>query len=77
MIGSLSGGIPDAVEEGVTGLLVPAEDTQKLQVALIELLKNRARAMAMGKQARIRIESSFTWTHISNRMLTLMGQASV
>ncbi len=77
VVGSLSGGIPDAIEEGVTGLLVPAEDTQKLQAALIELLKNRARAMAMGKQARIRIESSFTWTHISNRMLTLMGQASV
>jgi phosphatidylinositol alpha-1,6-mannosyltransferase len=73
VIGSHSGGIPDAVEDGVTGLLVPAEDTQKLQTALIELLKNRERAQAMGKQARIRIESGLTWTHISDRLLTLMA----
>jgi phosphatidylinositol alpha-1,6-mannosyltransferase len=73
VVGSLSGGIPDAIEEGVTGLLVPAEDSRKLSEALVELLKNPNQARAMGKQARIRIESGFTWTHISDRMLAFMA----
>jgi len=72
-VGSLAGGIPDAVEDGVTGLLVPPEDTQKLKEALVELLKNRARAREMGQRARARIENGFTWTHAADRMLAFMS----
>jgi phosphatidyl-myo-inositol dimannoside synthase len=73
VIGSFTGGIPDAVEANVTGLLVPAQDRQKLKEAIIDLLQNRDRALNMGKNARIRIESSLTWTHISDRMLAFMA----
>ncbi len=72
VVGSRSGGIPDAVEEGITGLLVPPEATQKLSEALLELLKDPERAKTMGKQARARIEKDFTWTSVSDRMLDFM-----
>lgn len=73
VVGSLAGGIPDAVEAGVTGLLVPPEDGQKLKDALVELLKNRARAREMGQCARIRIEKGFTWAHAADRILAFMS----
>jgi phosphatidylinositol alpha-1,6-mannosyltransferase len=73
VVGSLAGGIPDAVEDGVTGLLAPPEDLQKLTGALVELLKNRERARSMGERARKRIESGFTWKHTADRILDFMA----
>lgn len=71
-VGSLSGGIPDAVEDGVTGLLVPPEDLIKLKNALLSLLKNPTWAQTMGKNARIRIEKGFSWSHAGKRLLAFM-----
>jgi starch synthase len=42
------GGIPEVVEDGVTGRLVPARDAQAMAAALIELLTDPEKARAMG-----------------------------
>jgi len=42
VIGARAGGIPDIVEDGVNGLLVPGEDPTALAEALVHLLGNRA-----------------------------------
>lgn len=72
VVGSLAGGIPDAVEAGVGGLLVPPADTEKLALALIQILQNTAMANEMGRAARRRIEQHFTWSHIAQKTLALM-----
>ena len=53
------GGIPEAVENGVSGLLVPPGDSHKLAEALSMLLREPARRMQMGHAARQRLMQSF------------------
>jgi len=49
------GGVADLVEEGVTGLLVPAGDAPRLGAALAELSADRARARRMGRAGDARV----------------------
>ncbi|MDB5048999.1 MAG: glycoside hydrolase [Fibrobacteres bacterium] len=73
VVGGLAGGVPDAVAQGETGLLVDPENTEKLKEALIDLLRDRAKARTMGRNARARILKDFTWTAAAGRVLGLMG----
>lgn len=54
------GGIPEMIEEGRTGHVVPARDPQALADRLVGLLEQPARARSMGQAARRRLESEFT-----------------
>ena len=45
------GGIPDAVEDGETGILVEPRDPEALAAAVISLLDDRARAAEIGRRA--------------------------
>jgi phosphatidylinositol alpha-1,6-mannosyltransferase len=72
VVGGLAGGVPDAVSDGETGLLVDPSDTARLAEAIGGLLRDRDRARAMGRRARARILESFTWTAASDRMLEWM-----
>src|SRR5690606_26058687 len=73
VVGTLSGGIPDAIADGETGLLVPAGNRESLAEALVRLLKNKAMARDMGRRARERIENGFTWRAAAERMLGFMA----
>jgi glycosyltransferase involved in cell wall biosynthesis len=53
-------GISEAVEDGVTGRLVAAGDTEGLARAVIEILGDPDRAQAMGAAGRKRVETDFT-----------------
>ena len=48
VVGSRVGGIPDIVEDGRTGILVPPEDAQALADALVRVLSDRALAERLG-----------------------------
>ena len=52
-------GLTDAVEDGVTGLLVPPRDVDALTKALSALLQDGARREAMGMAARQRAVERF------------------
>ena len=54
VVASRVGGIPEMVEDGVTGLLVPPGDVAALQRALSRVLGDRTAASAMGAAARKR-----------------------
>jgi glycosyltransferase involved in cell wall biosynthesis len=54
------GGIPDIVDDGVTGLLVPPGDAGTLAAAVKALLEDPAGAEAMGRAARERWEEHFS-----------------
>ena len=54
------GGIPEVVEDRVTGLLVPPRDPEALAKAIIALLQDRERAKDMGRAGRERVEKHFS-----------------
>lgn len=53
-------GVPEAVDDGVTGRLVHAEDPDALAQAIIEVLSDPERAREMGVAGRARVEREFT-----------------
>lgn len=54
------GGIPEMIENGKTGYLVPPGDPQRLAIRLTELLSDPHTARRMGLAARARVESEFS-----------------
>jgi glycosyltransferase involved in cell wall biosynthesis len=55
------GGVPEVVEDGVSGLLVPPGDAVALASKLCALLTDESRCLVMGQQGRARVERSFTF----------------
>jgi phosphatidylinositol alpha-1,6-mannosyltransferase len=61
------GGIPDAIEEGVTGMLLPPDDPKAMIGAVANLLQQPDRARAMGRAGSRRARESFNWNVIAGR----------
>ncbi len=56
VVATAVGGVPEAVEDGVTGLLVPAHDPEALAHALVSVAGDRPLRAAMGAAARERTQ---------------------
>jgi starch synthase len=79
VVGTATGGIPEVVDDGVTGVLVPIDQIQDgtgtpvdpeqfvadLAAALTEVLSDPERAKAMGRAGRVRAEQQFSWAQIA------------
>lgn len=65
------GGMPELVEHGVSGLVVPPSDAQSLSDALLELYRDRERLQQMGQSARRRIETNFHTSHTVEQMAAI------
>lgn len=72
VIGSRSGGVPDAVAEGETGLLIDEGDVDQLQQAITTLLDNPELADEMGKNGRKRVLQQFNWDRVAKKILEEM-----
>jgi glycosyltransferase involved in cell wall biosynthesis len=60
VVATAAGGIPEAVEDGVTGRVVPVRDHAALADALVDLIESPERARSMGAAGRRRFEERFT-----------------
>jgi glycosyltransferase involved in cell wall biosynthesis len=60
VVATAAGGIPEAVEDGVTGRVVPVQDPPALAAALVSVLEDPAGSQRMGKAGRGRFESRFS-----------------
>jgi glycosyltransferase involved in cell wall biosynthesis len=54
------GGIPEMINDGETGYLVPPQDPQQLAARLLRLMQDPQTARRMGRAARARVEAEFT-----------------
>jgi glycosyltransferase involved in cell wall biosynthesis len=54
------GGIPEVVEEGQTGFLVPPRDPKAIADRVLSLCRNSIQRLQMGQTARARVERNFT-----------------
>ena len=83
VVGTATGGIPEVVDDGVTGVLVPIEQVQDgtgtpvnpdtfvadLGDALAAVVADPDRAAEMGRAARRRVEDHFAWDAIAEQTL--------
>jgi alpha-maltose-1-phosphate synthase len=74
VVASRVGGIPEVVDGGVTGLLVPPDDPASLADALNALLRDPGRAEAFGLAGRERAVTSFSWDSVAARTVALYSE---
>jgi glycosyltransferase involved in cell wall biosynthesis len=68
VIGGAHGGIPDVIEDAVTGFLVPHGDVERLSGALEALLLDLQRASQMGARGLERVRTEFTFEKFQSRL---------
>ena len=64
VISTRHAGIPLAIENEVSGVLVNERDTDSLSQQILRLYHNKELRLAMGKAARAKVESQFTMVHM-------------
>ncbi|MFI8528601.1 glycogen synthase [Promicromonospora sukumoe] len=88
VVGTATGGIPEVVDDGVTGLLVPIEQSDDgtgtpldpdrfvadLAAALTRVATDAEGAAAMGAAGRRRAEEHFTWAAIADRTMDVYAR---
>ena len=68
VVASRTGGIPEVVQDGVTGILVEPGDPLALGNALCDLVNDPDRMRTMGEAGRAMVEKSFDWSHNLSQM---------
>lgn len=68
VIGTGSGGIPDIVENGVTGILIEPENLSSLSGALRSLLSNDAARLQIGQQGAKAVRSRYNFESFRNAL---------
>ena len=61
VIGTKTGGIPEAIVDGKTGILIDENDADALASAIARLLDNPSLATRLGIQGMQRVAEQFTW----------------
>jgi glycosyltransferase involved in cell wall biosynthesis len=74
-VASNQGGIPDIVEDGVTGFLVPAGDAEALAAKLESLLTHRELRESMGERARACFDERYTLDRFERGLAGILGEA--
>ena len=68
IIGSSAGGMVEMLNHGEAGLLIPPHDSQAITEAIIELLSNPKKRVALGRQARKRLLTTYNVEHLGKRL---------
>ncbi len=61
VIASSVGGIPEFIEDGVNGILVPAEDARELSLGIARMIDDPNLRSAMGQAGLQKVKAGFTW----------------
>lgn len=76
VVATEAGGIPEAVEDGVTGRVVPPRDPAALAEALAFVLADEERRRAYGAAGRRRFLERFTADHMVDETLRVLAEVS-
>ena len=75
VVATRSGGIPDVVRDGATGLLVPERDPAALARGVARLLDDPELAARLARAARADVASRFAPAHIARTFETIYRRA--
>jgi hypothetical protein len=64
VVASRVGGVPEAIEDGLTGRLVPAGDPAALALVLEDFHRRPDAARRMGLEGAARVQAEFTWPRV-------------
>jgi len=71
VVAGRTGGIPEVVKDGLSGLLVPPGDARALAAAIIKLGRDRAAMYRMGEAGRRHVLEHYAWTRSLDSMTSL------
>jgi glycosyltransferase involved in cell wall biosynthesis len=74
VVSTYEGAIPELVDDGVTGFLVPSKDSEALAEKLGILIKNPELQKKMGKAGRDKYLKEFTLEKFENRMVDILEE---
>lgn len=69
VVGARTGGIPDAVVDRVTGMLIPPNSPNALATAIIRLMDEPDELAQLGAQGRKRVLETANWDHVANELM--------
>ena len=70
------GSLPEVVDEGETGLVVPPKDTQALAEAVVSVLSNPEKRRAMGEKAYLKATTDLSWDRIAEQTMGVYEEAA-
>lgn len=73
-VGTRVGAVPEIIDEGETGFVVPPGDDGALADAIDALLEDPARARAMGLAGRERVAARWRWSQVAERLEGLLAR---
>lgn len=68
VVATMTGGLPEIVQDGETGVLVPPGDSEALAKAVSALLQDPARCRQLGEAGRARVAAHFTVESMMDRL---------
>lgn len=74
VVATNGGGVPEIVEDGISGLLVPMNDAPALATAMISLIENPEKAEEIAQAGRRRILDHFTIEHTVRKVQKIYGE---
>jgi D-inositol-3-phosphate glycosyltransferase len=75
VVAAAVGGLPVAVRDGVSGLLVPGHDIDDWAAAIDGLFRRGPQARAAMSAASVEHAATFSWAHTVDALLTAYGRA--
>ena len=74
VVATTTGGLPEVVAQGETGLLVPPADVESFAAAVVSLLEDRVRREQMGRNGKARAHERFSLDASVAQMEQLYGE---
>lgn len=69
------GSIPEVVDDGVTGYIVPPRDPEALAKAIVRLLKDDRLRREMGENGRKKLDTDLSWDNVTRQTLLIYNNA--
>ena len=74
VVGGRSGGVPDAVREGETGILVDPDDPRAVAAGVTDLLSNPERRRQLGAAGRKAVQEFYNWDRVARDLMRIDGK---
>lgn len=69
------GSLPEIVDDGITGLIVPPKDSPALAAAIVKLMKDKKLREQMGENAYKKLKTDLSWDRIAIKTIEVYRKA--